>query len=159
MSVDDFDGRKDELLPVSRHVRDIVRDGYEWCASVDLAAFFDEIPHNLILKLIRRKIRDERLVTLIARALKAGIMADGQFEKTVKGCPQGSLCKALHNVLYLWFSHRFRRQCQREAFPSFKSLFSLLCLTPCIFHSLQKRLWLELFSLILVLDVIHNYQG
>jgi hypothetical protein len=40
--------------------------------SIDLARFFDEIPHNLILKLIRRKIADERLVTLIARALKAG---------------------------------------------------------------------------------------
>jgi len=54
------------------HVRDIVLEGYEWCASIDLASFFDEIPHNLILKLIRRKIADEGLVTLIARALKAG---------------------------------------------------------------------------------------
>ncbi len=40
-----------------QHVRDIVREGYEWCASVDLAAFFDEIPHEFILKLIRRQIR------------------------------------------------------------------------------------------------------
>jgi len=65
----------------------IVKEGYEWCASIDLAKFFDEIPHNLILKLIRRKIADERLVTLVARALKAGIMVDGIFEKTTKGCP------------------------------------------------------------------------
>ena len=56
------------------HVQMIVKKGYEWCASVDLAKFFDEIPHDLVLKLIRRKIADERLVTLIARALKAGIM-------------------------------------------------------------------------------------
>ena len=54
--------------------------------SVDLAAFFDEIPHDLI----RRKIRDEKLITLIARALKAGIIVEGKIEKTVKGCPQGS---------------------------------------------------------------------
>jgi len=73
-----------------RHVRDIVREGYEWCASIDLASFFDEIPHDLILKLIRRKIADERLVTLIARALKAGTIVNGEYEKTTRGCPQGS---------------------------------------------------------------------
>jgi len=67
------------------HVQGIVLEGYEWCASIDLASFFDEIPHNLILKLIRRKIADEGLVTLIARALKAGTVVNGEFEKTTKG--------------------------------------------------------------------------
>ena len=55
-----------------------------------MKSFFDEIPHGLILKLIRRKIADEGLVTLVARALKAGVIVDGKFEKTTKGCPQGS---------------------------------------------------------------------
>lgn len=82
------------------HVQMIVKEGYEWCASIDLAKFFDEIPHNLILKLVRRKIADERLVTLVARALKAGIMVDGKFEKTTKGCPQGSpLSPMLSNIV------------------------------------------------------------
>ena len=73
-----------------RHVQGIVLEGHEWCASIDLKSFFDEIPHGLILKLIRRKIADERLVTLVARALKAGVMVEGKLEKTTKGCPQGS---------------------------------------------------------------------
>jgi len=73
-----------------RHVQGIVLEGYEWCASIDLESFFDEIPHGLILKLIRRKIADEALVTLIARALKAGVIVEGKMEKTTKGCPQGS---------------------------------------------------------------------
>ena len=73
-----------------RHVQGIVLEGYEWCASIDLKSFFDEIPHGLILKLIRRKIADEGLVTLVARALKAGVIVDGKLEKTIKGCPQGS---------------------------------------------------------------------
>jgi len=73
-----------------KHVQAAVLDGYEWCASIDLKSFFDEIPHDLILKLIRRKIADEALVTLIARALKAGVIVDGKLEKTTKGCPQGS---------------------------------------------------------------------
>ena len=73
-----------------RYVQQMLREGFEWCASIDLKSFFDEILHHLILKLIRRKIADERVVTLIARALKAGVMVDGNFEKSTKGCPQGS---------------------------------------------------------------------
>ncbi len=73
-----------------KHVQSIVLEGYEWGASIDLKSFFDEIPHDLILKLIRRKIADEALVTLIARALKAGVIVEGKMEKTTKGCPQGS---------------------------------------------------------------------
>jgi RNA-directed DNA polymerase len=83
-----------------RHVQKTVREGYEWCASIDLRSFFDEIPHDLILKLIRRKIADKRLVTLIARALKAGVIIEGKFEKTTKGCPQGSpLSPMLSNIV------------------------------------------------------------
>jgi group II intron reverse transcriptase/maturase len=82
------------------HVQEIVREGYEWCASIDLKSFFDEIPHGLILKLIRRKIADEQLLTLIARALKAGVIVEGRFEKTEKGCPQGSpLSPMISNIV------------------------------------------------------------
>ncbi len=44
-------------------------------------------------KLIRRKIADEGLVTLVARVLKAGVIVERKLAKTTKGCPQGSLCK------------------------------------------------------------------
>ena len=82
------------------HVQEIVKQGYEWCASIDLQSFFDEIPHDLILKLIRRRISDERLVTLLARALTAGVLEDGILVKTLKGCPQGSpLSPMLSNIV------------------------------------------------------------
>ena len=42
------------------YVKKKVEEGYSWCASIDLKGFFDEIPHDLILKLIRRKVADER---------------------------------------------------------------------------------------------------
>jgi RNA-directed DNA polymerase len=88
------------------HVRQAVVEGYEWCAAIDLQGFFDEIPHGLILKLIRRKIRDERVVTLIARALKAGVRVDGIVEKTVKGCPQGSpVSPMLSNIVLNELDH------------------------------------------------------
>ncbi len=94
-----------------RHVQSIVNDGHEWCASIDLKAFFDEIPHNLILKLIRRKIADERLITLIARALKAGVIVDGIFEKTAKGCPQGSpMSPMISNIVLNEFDQELERR-------------------------------------------------
>lgn len=93
------------------HVREMVKQGYEWCASIDLQSFFDEIPHDLIFKLIRRKIADERLVTLIARALKAGVMNNGVYEKTTKGCPQGSpLSPMLSNIVLNELDHELERR-------------------------------------------------
>ncbi len=82
------------------HVRQAAVDGYEWCASIDLRGFFDEIPHDLILQLTRREIGDERVITLIARALKAGVKVNGQIEKTTKGCPQGApVSPTLSNIV------------------------------------------------------------
>ena len=98
------------------HVQSMVEEGYEWCASIDLKSFFDEIPHDLILKLIRRKIADERLVTLIARALKAGVMVEGKFEKTTKGCPQGSpLSPMLSNIVLNELDQELERRGHRYA--------------------------------------------
>jgi RNA-directed DNA polymerase len=97
-----------------KHVQAIVLEGYEWCASVDLKSFFDEIPHGLILKLIRRKIADEALVTLIARALKAGVMVDGKLEKTTKGFPQGSpVSPMLSNIVLNELDQELERRCHR----------------------------------------------
>lgn len=93
------------------HVHGIVEEGHEWCASVDLKSFFDEIPHDLILKLIRRKIADERLVTLVARALKAGVVVEGKFEKSTKGSPQGSpLSPMLSNIVLNEMNHELERR-------------------------------------------------
>ena len=94
-----------------RHVQGTVREGYEWCASIDLKSFFDEIPHNLILKVIRRKIADERLITLIARALKAGVIVGESYQKTTKGCPQGSpLSPMLSNIVLNELDHELERR-------------------------------------------------
>jgi group II intron reverse transcriptase/maturase len=83
-----------------RHLQSHVKAGKEWAVAVDLKAFFDEIPHNLILKLIHRKVADEGFITLVARVLKAGVMIDGKLVKTTKGCPQGSpLSPILSNIV------------------------------------------------------------
>jgi group II intron reverse transcriptase/maturase len=83
-----------------QYVQEIVREGHDWCASIDLSNFFDERPHDHHLNLVRRNVADEGLVTLVARALKTGVVVDGAFEKTTKGCPQGSpLSPMLANIV------------------------------------------------------------
>ena len=97
-----------------KHVQRVVVDGYDWCASIDLKSFFDEIPHDLILKLIRGQIADEGLVTLVARALKAGVMVEGKLEKTTKGCPQGSpVSPMLSNIVLNELDHELEKRGHR----------------------------------------------
>jgi len=97
-----------------KHVQGIVVEDYDWCASIDLKSFFDEIPHDLILKLIRGKIADEGLVTLVARALKAGVMVEGKLEKTTKGCPQGSPASPmLSNIVLNELDHELEKRGHR----------------------------------------------
>lgn len=94
-----------------QHVQTIVREGHDWCAAIDLSSFFDEIPHDLILTLVGRNVADEGLVTLVARALKAGVVVDGAFEKTIKGCPQGSpLSPMLANIVLNELDHELERR-------------------------------------------------
>ena len=72
---------------------------------------FDEIPHGLILQLIRRKVADEQFVTLLARLLKAGVVVEGAFEKTTKGCPQGSpLSPILSNLVLNELDHKLEER-------------------------------------------------
>lgn len=88
-----------------------VQEDKSWGVSIDLKSFFDEIPHGLILKLIRRKIYDEQFVTLIARSIKAGVIVDGQLEKTTKGTPQGSpISPILSNIVLNELDHELERR-------------------------------------------------
>ena len=94
-----------------RHVQGLVQAGSEWVVAVDLQAFFDEIPHGLILQLIRRKVADEQFVTLLARLLKAGVLVKGEWEKTTKGCPQGSpLSPMLSNIVLNELDHNLEER-------------------------------------------------
>jgi len=89
----------------------LVKEGREWAVAVDLKSFFDEIPHGHILQLIRRKVADEQFVTMLARLLKAGVIVNGAFEKTTKGCPQGSpLSPMLSNIVLNELDHKLEER-------------------------------------------------
>lgn len=80
-----------------------------WVFEADLKNFFGSLDHDWMLKFIEHRIEDPRIVTLIRRWLKAGVMDNGAHLETVVGTPQGGSISVvlsnvyLHFVLDLWF--------------------------------------------------------
>lgn len=74
------------LAPVPRSWK-----GMRWVVDVDIKGFFDNIDHAVLLRLLERKIDDQRFCGLIAKMLKAGYMEDWKFHKTFSGTPQGGV--------------------------------------------------------------------
>lgn len=90
--------------------------------EADVKSFFDRVNHEWMVKFLRQRIGDERVIRLIIRMLKSGILEDGLVHATEQGTPQGSMVSALlsniylHYVLDLWFSRRVSRQSRGEAY-------------------------------------------
>ncbi len=90
--------------------------------EADIKSFFDKVNHEWMVKFLRHRIGDERVIRLIIRMLKSGIMEDGLTRPTEEGTPQGSILSPLlsniylHYVLDLWFSRRVSKQSRGEAY-------------------------------------------
>jgi len=77
-----------------------IRSGKRWVVDMDLSKFFDEVPHDRLLSKLRKKVMDRRVIHLIDRYLRSGIMRYGVEEQRTKGTPQGSpLSPMLSNIV------------------------------------------------------------
>ncbi|MEO1713437.1 MAG: group II intron reverse transcriptase/maturase [Bacteroidota bacterium] len=77
-----------------------IREGKRWVVDIDLSKFFDEVHHNRLLSKLRRDIKDLRVIHLIDRYLRSGMMREGVESKRLKGTPQGSpLSPLLSNIV------------------------------------------------------------
>ena len=81
-------------------VREYIREGYRIAVDMDLSKFFDTVNHDVLMHRVARKVRDKRLLRLIGKYLRAGVMVNGRLQKTRKGVPQGGpLSPLLANIL------------------------------------------------------------
>ena len=79
----------------------INRYGLKHVVDMDLSKCFDRLDHELILKGVSRRISDGRILDLIRKFLKAGVMRDGSWEETEIGSPQGGVISPLLCNIYL----------------------------------------------------------
>ena len=82
-------------------IRKWVTYGYDQVIDLDLRSYFDTISHERLIKLVQRRVRDPRVLRLIRRWLKAGVMHDGVREETLIGSPQGAVISPLLSNIYL----------------------------------------------------------
>ena len=90
--------------------------------EADIKGFFDHVNWKWLLKFLNHRIGDKRVLRLVTRMLKSGVMEDGLVRASDEGVPQGGNVSPilsnvyLHYTLDLWFERRFRRQGRGEAY-------------------------------------------
>jgi len=102
--------------------RTIQQKYVNYVVEADIRSFFDKVNHKWMIKFLEHRIGDPRIIRLIVRMLKAGIMEDGLVRVSEEGTPQGAILSPLlsniylHYALDLWFSRRFKGRCKGQAY-------------------------------------------
>lgn len=83
-----------------RRVQAHIGEGYRIGVDLDLAKFFDNVQHDVLMARVGRKVRDQRLLGLIGKYLRAGVLVGETLQATALGTPQGGpLSPLLANIL------------------------------------------------------------
>lgn len=105
----DFDQRSFGFRP-NRRTMDAVKylaantvgnQRYYWVIEGDISSYFDTIKHKKLIKLIGRRVKDRKLLRLIWKYLRAGVMENKLFKDTQSGTPQGGIISPLLANIYL----------------------------------------------------------
>ena len=88
---------KDAILKVKEYAD----EGYKYAVCLDLSKYFDTLNHELLMNMLRQEIKDKRLIELIKRYLKSGVMENGIVMRTEEGSPQGGNLSPLLANIYL----------------------------------------------------------
>ena len=75
----------------------------EWVLEADLKNFFGSLSHEWMLRFVEHRVGDQRLISLIRRWLKAGVLEDGEIHPSEEGTPQGGSISVLLSNVYLHY--------------------------------------------------------
>jgi RNA-directed DNA polymerase len=94
-----------------KQIQTTMRQGYRHCVDMDLSKFFDRVQHDVLLSQVSRKVHDKRLLKLIGRYLRAGVMVDGLLQPSAEGTMQGGpLSPFLANIMLDDFDKELERR-------------------------------------------------
>ena len=80
--------------------QDNIQQGYKYAVDMDLEKFFDTVNQSKLIEVLSRTIRDGRVISLIHKYLRAGVVIRHKFEETETGVPQGGpLSPLLSNIM------------------------------------------------------------
>jgi RNA-directed DNA polymerase len=83
-------------------VEEWLREGHVWCVDCDLKSYFDTIPHERLMGLVRQRIVDGSVLALLEQSLQAGVLEGLKgWQPTERGTPQGAVISPLLANLYL----------------------------------------------------------
>jgi RNA-directed DNA polymerase len=92
-----------------------------WVVEVDIRSFFDRVNQIVLMRCLKQRIGDRRILRVIWRILKSGVMEDGLTQPSEDGTPQGGVLSPLLSNIYLhyaldqWFRLVFQPTCRGEA--------------------------------------------
>ena len=89
-------GAKDAIMKSKQYIN----EGNRWVIDMDLEKFFDKVNHDILMNKLEKKITDKRLLSLIRKYLKSGILINGVSIASEEGTPQGGpLSPLLANIM------------------------------------------------------------
>jgi RNA-directed DNA polymerase len=83
-------------------VEELLKEGRVWCVELDFKSYFDTIPHERLLELVRQRVVDGSVLALLKQSLKAGVLEELKgWKPTERGTPQGAVISPMLANLYL----------------------------------------------------------
>ncbi len=89
-----------------------------WILDADIRSFFDSVSQQWLIRFLEHRIGDQRIIRLVRKWLKAGVLEDGEWSVSEEGTPQGAVASPLlanvylHYVFDLWAERWRRREAQ-----------------------------------------------
>ena len=94
-----------------QRIKEYIEQGYTRAVVLDLSKYFDTLNHTTLLNLLRQHVKDERVIQMVKRYLKSGVMENGVVVSTEEGSPQGgNISPLLANIYLNEFDWEFRRR-------------------------------------------------